>query len=53
VGSLPATDYFNERIRATKEGSPGDIRGFDAKPAGFSGRSTSSRGRENSAKTLG
>ena len=33
VGGVPspATDYFNERMRATKEGSPGDIRGFDAK----------------------
>jgi quinoprotein glucose dehydrogenase len=33
VGGVPspATDYFNERMRATKEGSPGDIRGFDVK----------------------
>ena len=29
--AAPATDYLNERQKATKEGPPGDIRGFDAK----------------------
>ena len=28
---VPLTDYFNEQMKATKEGAPGDIRGFDAK----------------------
>jgi quinoprotein glucose dehydrogenase len=29
--AAPATDYLNERQKATKEGPPGDIRGFDAR----------------------
>ena len=33
VGGVPApaTDYLNERVKATKEAPPDDIRGFDAK----------------------
>ena len=33
VGGVPApaTDYLNERVKATKEAPPDDVRGFDAK----------------------
>jgi quinoprotein glucose dehydrogenase len=41
VGGVPApaTDYLNERVKATKEAPPDDIRGFDAKTGKHRGRS--------------
>ena len=55
VGGVPApaTDYLNERVKATKEAPPDDIRGFDAKTGKHSGRSTSCRAPASSASRPG